>query len=453
MRTGSARGEIAKQLNISRSYVSKLLTMAKEENIVTVTIKDPLQVESRFEQEIRSYFQLRRVIITPSKVGENSLASLCDTAAKYLDMIIKSGDSIVTCWGRTMYVLSQRVFNRSDLEGLRVICAAGMPTNFNQNTYCIESTVNMAEALGGVPYFLPAPVMIRDEAAREAFLREQSIKEVMEYAEEANIAVFTLGDMNRSSFWTNAGAVTEEEMQELYEKGATGDAFLHILNRSGAICDEELDRQIISIPFKKLKQKEYRIGVAAGREKIDAVYSALKGGVVNVLIIDEDIAKAVLEKMSGAARSLEGERMAEDMIFRGNELGRYCRWNGELVGRRASACYANSPVCDLPAHFDERNDIPRTLVNAFAGGAGDLMTELKGHSPLYQAENLPDIPYMIVAGDQDRQVDKKIHSDRFVERLRRLGRRVRYEELPDMKHWQITDYGVYREYVEFICEV
>ena len=31
---GFGQGEIAKQLNISRSYVSKLLTMAKEENIV-----------------------------------------------------------------------------------------------------------------------------------------------------------------------------------------------------------------------------------------------------------------------------------------------------------------------------------------------------------------------------------------------------------------------------------
>lgn len=295
---GFGQGEIAKQLNISRSYVSKLLTMAKEENIVTVTIKDPLQVESRIEQAIRSHFQLRRVIITPSKVGENSLASLCDTAAKYLDMILKSGDSIITCWGRTMYVLSQRILPRSDLEGIRVICPAGMPTNFNQNTYCIESAVNMAEGLGGVPYFLPAPVLIRDRTAREAFLREQSIAEVMQYAEEANIAVFTLGDMNRSSFWTNAGAVTEEEMQELFEKGATGDAFLHILNRSGAICDESLDEQTISISLKKLKQKEYRIGVAAGREKIDVVYSALLGGVVNALVIDEDIAKAILEKIS-----------------------------------------------------------------------------------------------------------------------------------------------------------
>ncbi len=123
-----------------------------------------------------------------------------------------------------------------------------------------------------------------------------------------------------------------------------------------------------------------------------------------------------------------------------------------LYGKtRISACCANSPVCDLMAHFGEREDIPRTLVNAFAGGLGDLETHLAAHSPLSQAEKLPDIPYMIVAGDQDRQVDKRVHSDRFVDRLRQLGRRVRYEELPDMQHWQITDFRVYRAYVDFIC--
>jgi len=294
---GFSQVEIAEQLHVSRSYVSKLLTMAKEENIVTVKIKDPLQVESRLEQTIRSYFQLRRVIVTPSKVGENSLNSLCDAAAKYLDSILKSGDSIVTGWGRTMYVLSQRILPRTDLEGMRVIAAAGMPTNFNQNTYCIVSAVDMAEKLGGIPYFLPAPIMIQEKTLRTQFLKEKCIEEVMDYAAEANITVFTLGDMSRSSFWTSRGVMSEERMQELFEKGATGDAFLHILNTEGEICDEALDEETIAMPFKTLKQKEYRIGIAAGREKIDAVYSALKGGVVNVLVIDEDIAKATQEKI------------------------------------------------------------------------------------------------------------------------------------------------------------
>ena len=122
-----------------------------------------------------------------------------------------------------------------------------------------------------------------------------------------------------------------------------------------------------------------------------------------------------------------------------------------LGGHRISACYANSPVCDLTAHFQEREDIPRTLVNAFACGPGSLEAELEAHSPLFRAEELPDIPYMIVAGGADRQVHKNVHSDRFVSRMRELGRNVRYCEPADMKHWQITDYQVYRAYENFIC--
>ena len=120
--------------------------------------------------------------------------------------------------------------------------------------------------------------------------------------------------------------------------------------------------------------------------------------------------------------------------------------------RRISACYANSPVCDLIAHFREREDIPRTLVNALIGSEASFETELVRHSPLHRAGDLPDIPYMIVAGEADDQVNKAVHSDRFVERMRQLGRNVRYDQLPDMRHWQITDYKVYRAYVDFLCE-
>ena len=77
------------------------------------------------------------------------------------------------------------------------------------------------------------------------------------------------------------------------EHEAVGYVCLHFLDREGNICDEEIDQNIIALPIYKIKQKEYRIGVAAGREKIDITYAALKAGIINVLIVDEDIAKSV----------------------------------------------------------------------------------------------------------------------------------------------------------------
>lgn len=119
--------------------------------------------------------------------------------------------------------------------------------------------------------------------------------------------------------------------------------------------------------------------------------------------------------------------------------------------RKISACYANSPVCDLVSHWGEREDLPRTLANAFINSPVGIENELKAHSPLFQVERFPDIPYMIVAGEADEQVDKKAHSDRFVEQMQAAGRDIRYCQLKDMKHWQISDYGIYRDYVDFIC--
>ncbi|OUQ17003.1 hypothetical protein B5E84_11135 [Lachnoclostridium sp. An14] len=292
--SGYSQNEIAQQLGISRPYVSKLLMMAREENVVSIKIQDPLQTESRLEHDIRSFFQLRRVIVTPSKVGENHLFTLGEATAKYLDSIVKKDDIVMAGWGRTIYAVSKKVIERSDLENVTVVSMGGIPTNFTQNVFGFEPVVNLAGAWCGMPYILPAPVMIRDPEAREGFLREQSIAEVMEYMERANIALFTMGDLNRSSYWTQKGYMTDEEWQHIMEQEAVGDVCLHILNKEGNICDETIDKKLIALPLEKIKQKEYRIGVASGREKIDITYAALKAGIINVLIVDEDIAKAVI---------------------------------------------------------------------------------------------------------------------------------------------------------------
>lgn len=292
---GFNQSEIAHKLGISRPYVSKLLNMAKEENVVTIKIEDPLKVESSLEQTIRSYFQLRRVIVTPTKIGENSLFSLGEAAAKYLDSIIKDGDTVMFGWGRTMYSVAQRLIPRNDLRDVTLVAMGGIPSNFTQNTYAVECVTKCAEAWSGAPLIMPAPIMIRNEAVRNGFLAEKEIHGVMHCMKQANVAVFTLGDMTRSSFWTQKGAMTDAEWQTIVERGAVGDVCLHILDSSGKVCYEDIDQMVISLPLSQLKQKDYRIGIAAGREKIDVVYASLKGGIVNALIIDEDIAKAVVE--------------------------------------------------------------------------------------------------------------------------------------------------------------
>ncbi len=97
-------------------------------------------------------------------------------------------------------------------------------------------------------------------------------------------------------------------------------------------------------------------------------------------------------------------------------------------------CLAIYPVCDTAYHFTERPDLPRTMFLAFGGYEGTFEEALAEQSPLAQAEQMPDIPYCLIHGDADKAVGKEMHSDKFVRRLRDLGRKVDYLEVPGYGH-------------------
>ena len=122
-----------------------------------------------------------------------------------------------------------------------------------------------------------------------------------------------------------------------------------------------------------------------------------------------------------------------------------------LADRPIAACAVNCPVCDLPFHYTERPDLPRTMHHAY-GSYGDISEALTAHSPLHQAAHLPDIPYLIIHGDQDTAVGKAQHSDKLVHALKALGRRVDYWEQPGMGHCGPFDWPLYRHMTDFVLE-
>lgn len=108
-------------------------------------------------------------------------------------------------------------------------------------------------------------------------------------------------------------------------------------------------------------------------------------------------------------------------------FARYSRHN-------ITACAANSPVCDLPAHYSERPDLPQTMLLAFGHYDMPMKEALMTASPLHLVHDLPRIPYYIVHGDADTAVNKQLHSDRLVQRMREEGHDITYIEVPGMTH-------------------
>ncbi len=106
--------------------------------------------------------------------------------------------------------------------------------------------------------------------------------------------------------------------------------------------------------------------------------------------------------------------------------------------RTPVACVANCPVCDLPYHFTERPDLPRTLYSAFGTYEGTLQQALESASPLHLVEKMPDADYVIFQGEEDLAVNKQKHSDRFVEAMEKTHN-ISYYPIPGKGHCELGE--------------
>jgi len=116
---------------------------------------------------------------------------------------------------------------------------------------------------------------------------------------------------------------------------------------------------------------------------------------------------------------------------------------------KIARCLAVCPVTDLVHHYGERRDLPRTMHSAFHS-YGNIEAILREYSPLHQAANMPEIPYMVVHGEKDQAVAKARHSDPFTQAMKRAGRDVVYRELPMMEHCDPWDYSSFQAATDFV---
>lgn len=127
----------------------------------------------------------------------------------------------------------------------------------------------------------------------------------------------------------------------------------------------------------------------------------------------------------------------------------YCAY----AKRRPVACAANCPVCDLPYHYTEREDLPRTIYGAFSHYDMTLEEAMKRTSPIHLAKELPDIPYSVFVGTDDCEVDMHMHGERFCAEMKRLGRDVELTVMPGRGHCDLSPEALekYRSFIASFC--
>jgi deoxyribonucleoside regulator len=288
--------EIAKELSVSRSAISRFLTEARDRGIVEIIVHYPWRTCPELEQELISTFNLKaaRVLLGQQKTYEEMLQGLGTLAAQYLDNILRDGMIIGISWGSALYqmIRAMRTRNLPGVEIIQVIGATGAQVDPTDGPILAQL---LSDRLGGFARYLHAPLIVDNEAARDALLQDRNIRETIARAKQADIMLVGIGTPDPELYsLLRAGYLNETEAQDIRAAGVTGDICGHHYSLTGEWLDIDINHRAIGIDLDALTKIDRVIGVAGSSQKGAAILGALLGGYVNVLVTDDRAAQKVL---------------------------------------------------------------------------------------------------------------------------------------------------------------
>jgi DNA-binding transcriptional regulator LsrR (DeoR family) len=295
------QSQISERLRLSRQKVQRLLKEAHQAGIVQITIRPVIGAFPELERKLEDCFGLQESVVIETTDFYDQFVVAREVgvgAADYLRRVVQSQDSLVISWGGSLLGLVNALSGgsrRAGLDGIRVIQGLGGLGDPNKEVHAADLTRRLAQVFGGEAVLLPTPAVAGTRKARDTYIEDPFVSNVLEQAKSANLAVMGIGAPRLDSILMREGRiVTEQDLETLKNNGAVGDINLRFFDENGKLVQSNFDRRVIGLTLDEIKRIERVIGVAGGAAKVSAIRGALAGRLVDVLVTDQITAQQVL---------------------------------------------------------------------------------------------------------------------------------------------------------------
>lgn len=302
---GQTMDAIADQFQVSRSTVSRMLAEARERGIVQISLTRPSHTSSALSATFSRLFHVRCQIVAVKQALSDvaRLDRISRVAADYLADTVRDGETLGVAWGTTLSAIAEKLPHRPRQDVTVVQLNGAVSPRTGGLPYVGAILTRVADAFaGGVEQF-PVPAFFDYEDTREALWRETAVRRVLEVQHRCTTVVFGVGALGGTlpSQVYAGGYLAPADLAALRADRVVGDICTVMLREDGSWADVPLNARASGPTPRTLARVPRRLCVAAGTFRAAPLLGALRSGAVTDLIVDSELAAAVLARAGANA--------------------------------------------------------------------------------------------------------------------------------------------------------
>ena len=241
------------------------------------------------EEKIKSLLNLKKVIIVPGDVEENSLVlkDLGKACANYVKDVLEDNSIVALTGGSTLKEVVEAFPKITNLSNIQVVPArGGMGKKVETQANTLAAT--LAKKLNGTYKMLHISENLSLDIV-DTLLKEEAVKAVIDAIHKADVLMYGIGNAVQMA---RKRGVPEKEIDNLINNGAVGEAFGCYFSRDSKIISEATT---IGIKINQAKKIKTHIAVAGGKNKVESIIATEFNDFTGVLVTDEAAANGILD--------------------------------------------------------------------------------------------------------------------------------------------------------------
>lgn len=285
--------EIADRLELSRPKVGRLLQTALSTGIVEIRLAENVTANVKLSRRLEERLGLKEVIVVES-TGDDVLDRrlVGKAAAVYLQRVLKGKFTLGVGIGLTVNEIIPFLHSNHEFSQSTII---GISGGFSYpEISSIEMNVRLSERLGARAESIYAPFILDTASARAVIYKERYVRSQLEKAAKCNIVITGVGAITETNHFFHLGYIDKKNHEFLLKQNAIGEIMARFYDIDGRVIPNDLDLRMIGLDLEQLRSIPTVVGMATNEIKAASVLGGVRSGALNVLIIDDRLARAVI---------------------------------------------------------------------------------------------------------------------------------------------------------------